>query len=330
MAIFKGSKGGAGSFKQTPDNLRSNDTFEGVMGVGIGPMKGPTKGLQSITLDGTAVENASGQLNYSDFVVNIGNGDPAEWPQKINLKLGAGAAPTQVGTSLTNPNASGTGPWTTKTLTNTNADFIDLRYVVSQLFRQDKKGIYATTATIEVQMKPTGSTTWVNPTIGSPSGTYSQGGVAIGNSIKTLVPRIYYNSSGQWKTGSSNFQITGKTTSAVVYELRLSVPNEGTYANTAWDVRCRLIERESLDADPNYEKRTLSWESMAAVYAGILGDHVDWKGVAWMQMYGKASDQLTGVPDVSGEWDTKIVSCPGVVYNPDTRQYTTAIWDGSW
>ncbi len=335
MAIFKGSKGSTGTFKQTPDNLRSNDTFEAVMGVAIGPLKGPTNGLKSLTIDGTAIENATGQMNLNDFVVNIGDGDPAQWPQKINLKLGAGAAPTQVGLSLTNPNVgttppTGPGPWVTKTLANTNADFIDIRFIAQQLFSQTKSGIFNATATIEIQLKPTSSTTWVNPTIGTPSGTYSPTGVTTGNSIKTLIPQSFYTSTGAWKAPVSNYQITGKTTSAAVYELRLGVPNEGVYANVAWDIRCRLIERETYDSDPNYEKRTISWESIAAVYGGVLGDHVDWRGVAWLQMYGKASDQLTGVPDVSGEWDTKIVSCPATVFNPTTRQYTGAVWDGSW
>lgn len=329
-AIFKGSKAGAGSFKQTPDNLRSNDTFEGVMGVAAGPLKGPTKGLQSITLDGTAVENATGEMNLKDFVVQIGDGDPAQWPQKINLKLGAGAAPTNVGLAFTNPNASAPGPWITKTLNNINADFIDLRFVVSQLYRQDKKGVYETTATLEIEMKPVGKTTWVNPTINTPTSTYNQTGISLANGVKGLFSKSYFNANNTWKTGTPNFAINGKTTSAAVYELRIGVPNEGVYADTGWDVRVRLRERETLDADPIYEKRSLSWESMAAVYAGVLGDHVDWKGVAWMQMYGKASDQLNGVPLVSGEWDTKIVSCPATVYNPTTRQYTGAVWDGSW
>jgi hypothetical protein len=70
---------------------------------------------------------------------------------------------------------------------------------------------------------------------------------------------------------------------------------------------------------------------MTAVFSNVLGDHEDWRGVAWMQLYGKASDSFNGIPDVDGVYDTKIVSVPpSSVYNPDTRQYTGAIWDGSW
>ena len=330
--LLRGSKGGGASFKQTPDNLRSNDTFEGVLAIGIGPMKGPKRGLKSIKLDGTAIENETGQLNFGDFVANIGNGDPAAFPQKIQLKLGVGGAPTQVGVALSNPATSpGTpGPWVTRTLNNTNAGFIDLRFIVSQLFRQDKKGIYNNTATLEIQMKPVGSGTWINPTTGTPQASYSEQGLAIGNT-KTLVPRSYFDAQGAWLGGSPNYGITGKTTSPAVYELRIAVPNEGNYADTAWDVSIRLLEPESVDNDPNFEKRSISWESMAAVYGKELGTHEDWRGVAWLQLYGKASDQLTGVPEVTGEWETKIVSVPpSNIFDPETRQYTSAIWDGSW
>jgi predicted phage tail protein len=343
--ILSGAKGGSSSFKQTPDNLRSIDTFEGVLGVCIGPVKGPTNGLKSIKLDGTAIENDSGDLNYGDFVAQLGDGDPAKFPQIITLKMGTGAAPMQIGLTLSNPNGpndssgnptppTGPGPWVTRTLANTGAQFIDLRFIVEQLYRQDKKGIYEETLTIEVQLKPVGSATWINPTLTTPTGTYNEQGGTKADIVRTLIPRSYYDASGNWKPGNQNFAITGKTTSAAVYELRLSVPNEGAYANTAWDLRCRLIERETYtggDDGEDQEKRTVQWESAAAVYGNTMGSQEDWRGLSWLQLYGKASDQLTGVPEITGEWDTKVVSVPPpTIYNPDTRQYTAGLWDGSW
>lgn len=335
--MFAGAKGGgSSSFKQTPDNLRSNDTFEGVLGLGIGPFKGPTRGLKSIKVDGTAIENETGQSNFQDFAATLGDGDPLKFPQRVQLKLGAGAAPTQVGLSL--PNDGGSNPiWITKTLANTNADFIDLRFIVQQLFRQDAKGIYTANATIEIQMKPTGSTTWINPTIGSGTGQYQEQGFnyddGFGGLLKQYVARSLYDQNGYYAPQSPNFVISGKTSSPAVYELRLAVPNTGPYANTSWDIRCRLLERESYTGgkdNADQEKRQLSWESMAAVYSKTLGEHEDWRGVAWLQLYGKASDQLTGVPEITGEYDTKIIKVPANVFNPDTRQYTGGVWDGSW
>lgn len=339
---FFGSKGGGGSFKQTPDNLRSEDTFEGVLGLGLGPFKGLTRGLKVVKVDGTAVENETGELNFKDFIVNVGDGDPLKFPQKVPLRLGAGASPLPVNLAVTNP-APGTtpGPWVTKTLTNTGAAFIDLRLIVSQLYRQTKDGIFDETASLEVQLKPVGSTTWINPNLSSGSSTaYNQDGYDAsyddGVYGKVYLPRSYFNSMGtDYASYSPHFKVTGKTTGPSIYELRIAVPRTGNYTSTAWDVRVRLIERDTYDngseTDNIQEKRTIQWESVAAVYPNELGTAEGWRGVAWMQLYGKASNQLTGVPSVTAEFDTKIVAVPtGTIFNPATRQYTPGIWDGSW
>jgi len=336
---IRGAKGSSSSFAQTPDNLRSIDTFEGLLGVAVGPIKGPTRGLKSIKVDGTAIENESGELNFGEFVANFADGDPTKFPQKVDLKLGAGASPVPVQLALANTNTgAGTGtpgPWVTKTVTNTGANFLDVRFVVNQLWRQDKKGIYNETATIEIQMKPTAATTWINPTITTPSGTYNEQGGSKSDITRRLIPEENFNLDGTWKTPTPNFPITGKTTSPTVFEVRISVPNEGAYAGTGWDIRCRLLQRDTYDngsdTDSQQEKRSLSWESVAAVYSTTMGDHEDWRGLSWLQLYGKASDQLTGVPEITGEYDTKIVPVPpSSIYNPDTRQYVPGVWDGSW
>lgn len=331
--MFAGAKGGSSSFKQTPDNLRSNDTFEGVLGLCVGPIKGPTRGLKSIKIDGTPIENETGQLNFQNFTAPYADGDPLKFPQRVQLKLGAGAAPSQVGLALRNE-GGGNPVWITRTLANTNASFVDLRMVVQQLFRQDAKGIYPATATIEIQMKPVGSTEWVNPTLGTATATYKEEGIQTDGAIRVLLPRADFDAAGKPRPGSQNYAITGKTTGPAVYELRIGLPNEGAYADTAWDIRLRLLERESYTGgkdNSDQEERNIVWESMAAVYGTILGEHEDWRGLAWLQLYGKASDALTGVPEVIGEYDTKVVSVPSAnVYNPDTRQYTPGVWDGSW
>lgn len=349
--LLKGSKGGgsgSGSFKQTPDTLRSDDTFEGVLGLAIGPLKGPKRGLKSIKVDGTAIENESGEKNLGDFLAIVGDGDPAKYPQKIALKLGAGAAPTAVNLAIPNTNPSSPGPWVTKTLTNTGANFIDLRFVVQSLYKQTDKGIYEDALTLDIEMKPTGSATWIDPTAAMPGTTYNEGGIPYnydyGDGISVLdiyIPASLFNPDGSWsstgQTGGgysgsgTGFPIRGKTTQQTVYEVRIAVPNTGDYEGVQWDIRVRLREKAEIDNENDVRRRIIAWESIAAVYSAILGEHVDWQGVAWMHLFGKASEQLTGVPEITGEWDTKIVSVPPIgVYNPDTRQYTGAMWDGSW
>lgn len=336
---FSGAKGGGGgSFKQRADTLRSNDTFEGVLVLCNGPILGPSDGLKSQKIDGTPIEDASGAANFKDVVMITADGDPLKFPQIATLKLGTGAAPVSVNLPVGNTVGGGSpGPWVTKTLPNTAADAVDLRFIVSQLYRQDKKGIYEATANLEIQMKPTGATTWINPNISVPASTYSGGGMSFigrdGSDLRAYIPEEYFDASGNWlpETNSGYIAINGKTTSAYVHELRIEVPNSGAYTNVGWDIRVRLREVDTLDADPNFEKRIIQWESLAAVYNQDLGDHPDWRGVAWAHIFGKASDQFSGAPEIEGVYKTKIVSVPPIaVYNPATRQYTGTTWDGSF
>jgi len=336
---ISGSKGGGGAFTQRPDSLRSDDTFEGLLGLCSGPIVGPTNGLKSIKIDGTPLEDVDGSSNFPGFVTVIANGDPLLWPQKPGLKLGNGAAPVPVNLQLSN--TTGTGVYVTKTVPNTGADFIDLRFVVSQLYRQTKKGIFEHTANLQIEMKPSGTATWVNPLINSPTvePVYSAFGIQFEEGIRLIPMRDEYsdvpNGSGEYErtyTATSGLlQIHGKTTSPYVHELRVAIPNTGDYAGVGWDIRVRLVELETVDDDPNFEKRTIQWESAAAVYKTDLGADEEWAGLAWLTLYGVASDKLTGVPEIWGEYDTKIVSVPNSsVYNPVTRQYTATTWNGSW
>lgn len=332
---FSGAKGGSGgSFKQRPDTLRSTDTFEGLLGLCAGPIKGLTHGLKSLKIDGTPLEDESGELNFENFLAIFADGNPASFPQKVDLRLGAGGSPVNVNLALSNTNSSGPGPWVTRTVGNLGADFLDLRIICNQLYRQDKKGIYEHTANVEIQLKPTGTVNWISPLLGTPSQSYSQSGTPTSwPGGRLYIPRNYYDTGGSYRPETNNgyFRIYGKTSSPAVHELRISVPNEGAYENVGWDIRCRLIEKESVEADPNFEKRMLTWESVSAGYNTPLGVTEPWRGLSWLQVYGKASDQLTGVPTIEGEYDTLIVPVPpSDVFNPETRTYSGAIWDGSW
>jgi predicted phage tail protein len=332
--FFSGSGGSSGGsdFTHTPDNLRSEDTFEGVLGLCAGPIKGPVGGLKGIKIDGTAVQNESGSENFPEFAAIWANGDPTQFPQKIEMRLGSAAAPQAVNTGLSNTNTgSGTstpGPWNARTLSNVAPHYIDLRFIVQQLFRQDKKGTWNTQATLEIQLKPSTATNWINPTTGD-QGAWTGGNV--GKSSGGISGLLSSFATDQSTTNNKNFVIKGKTTSPTVVELRLWVPNTGNYVSTTWDIRIRLLEREEYSNDDDIEQRQIVWESLAAIYDEEIGEEEDWRGLSWIQMYGKASDNLKGVPEVEVITDTKIVSVPpSSVFNPDTRAYTTTVWDGSW
>lgn len=337
-----GSKGGGGaSFVTKPDSLRSNDSFEILFGLGSGRWKGLVNGLKGLKINGVPMENADGTSNFQEIYAIFADGNPLE-QQLVNFKLGGGGGATQsVNTPLVNPNVGTPGPWVSGAISTLNANLIDLRFVVSQLFYQDKKSIRENTASIEIQMRPSGSATWINPFTAPVSNavTYNADGYNYTDSLfsnasyKLLAGRELFNANGTGfkASNSTNLQITGKTNSSYVKELRISVPSTGTYANKSWEVRARLIEKDTIDNNDIQERRAIAFESIAGIISTPLGNHPDWAGLVHMQVHGKASDQFSGFPEIEGIFDTKICKVPPPsVFNAATRAYTNATWDGSY
>lgn len=337
-----GSKGGSGSasFITKPDTLRSNDSFEILLGLGSGRWKGPTNGLKSIKINGVPMENADGTSNFEQVFAVFADGNPLE-NQLVTFNLGGGGSTQSVGTALANANASGPGGYVVGANTTPGVNFLDLRFVVQQLFYQDTKSQRETTATIQIEMRPSGSATWIN-IFAAPSGSttaYNPDGYAYSDdqtsaSMKLYVGRSLFNTNGTGflaSAGGTGLAITGKTNSAFVKEMRVAVPNTGSYANKTWEVRARLVEKDTVDNDTIQERRNIVFESITAVNTAPLGDHPDWDGLVWLQLHGKASNQFNGFPEIEGVFDTKICKVPpAAIFNPDTRAYTTATWDGSY
>ena len=334
-----GSKGGSGgaSFVTKPDTLRSNDSFEILLGLGSGRWKGLVEGLKGLKVNGVPLENTDGTSNFEDVAVIFADGNPLE-EQIVNFKLGGGGATQAVSTQLSNPNASGPGPWVSGAVATQNADFIDLRFVIQQLFYQDDKSIRENTANIEIEMRPSNSSTWVNIFTAPQSSTvtYDQDGFDFLEptwNARVYLSRSMFNVGGTGFKASVNpqLEVRGKTSSPYVKELRVKVPKEGDYANVGWEVRARLIEKDTVENDTIQERRIIAFESISAIIKEPLGDNSEWDGQVWMQVIGKASDQFNGFPELEGVFDTKICKTPPTtVWDPDTRVYTGTTWDGSY
>lgn len=337
-----GSKGGGGgsSFITKPDTLRSNDSFEILLGLGSGRWKGLVNGLKSLRINDIPMENADGTSNFQDIYAIFADGNPLV-DQMVSFKLGGGASSTTVNTQLANPNTSGPGPWVSGASPSLGVNFIDLRFVVQQLYYQDTKGIRENTANIEIEMRPSGTSTWINPfaaplsntTAYDPNG-YDYNDPEFGGAYYTAyLGRGLFNPSGiGFRASASNYvPITGKTSSSYVKELRIAVPNTGAYANKSWEVRARLVEKDTVDSGDIQERRLVAFESIAGVSNAPVGDHPDWDGLVWLQLHGKASDQFSGFPEIVGDFDTKICKVPPLaVFNPDTRAYTATTWAGDY
>lgn len=326
--------GGGGSAKNIPDNLRSTDTFEAIVGLGSSRMVLAPGGLQNLFLDNVPVEDGNGNPNFSEFQAVLFDGDPTIL-NPVNLSLGQSSGPVTVGLNITNKNSNGPGEWVTGAVTQPGANFIDIRFVVQALYTSTKNGTTSNTASLEIQMRPAGATTWVNPLAGEPAPVYTGDGLLSEILGAILYPsRSYWNADGTgWANPNDYLAITGKTTSAYIKELRIAVPNTGAYKNKTWQVRARLREIDYVlygSDNQNEDRRTIQFESVTSVNTADIGGTEEWRGLSYVKVYGKATDQLTGVPDITGIYDIgRHLVPPESVWNPLTRLYTGATWDGA-
>lgn len=154
--ILRGSKGG-GSNKpptRTPDNLRSKDTVEVIMGVSEGPIKGlADDSAENFFLGDTPLLNASGQLNFGDFELLLYPGYGVN--ERIRPALGGITSNTQVGVQLANQTP------VVRTGQTTNIDYLELRFVIPQLYKQTEDGdVYANTLRLKIEYKPSNEANW--------------------------------------------------------------------------------------------------------------------------------------------------------------------------
>ncbi len=323
-------------FHNNPDNLRSTDTFEVLLGLTTSRATLAPGGLKNFLVDGVPVEDGQGNASFQDLTISLFDGDPTI-VDPVKLVLGQSSGPTTVNLTVGNSYENGQpGDWVNAAITSIGAEFIDLRFVVQQLYSQTKKGIYDNTASLEVEMRASGTSTWVNPMadlteVSNPSIQKKLFGGR--TTYQSNPPWLAQLTSGQWVDPNSPYmRITGKTTSAYVRELRVQVPSTGAYAGKSWQVRVRLIERDyqvSGSDGENEDRRTITWESISPVSTAPLGGTEEWRGLSYAQVFGKATDQINGIPELTGIYDLgRYHVPPSTVWDPEERIFSGEAWDG--
>lgn len=142
----------------------------------------------------------------------------------------------------------------------------------------------------------------------------------------TVLFRIQYRKSSEtdWKdyNGQSQVSVTGKTATGYVKDFIIPVD----VANVDYDVRVTKISPDNVQG-VHENVAVLSWESFQVVRLG----EQQFDDVAFMHIYGKASNQFTQVPEFSGVFDGIVVRVP-TNYNPVTRVYADGgtPWDGTF
>jgi len=154
-ALTKFRKSGSGDTPtRTPDNLRSKDTVEVVVGLGMGPIKGPAYGLKGIYVGDTPIQNQNDSYNFKNFEYWFRPG--AANDEAVKFRLGGQTNSTTVNVNL----YSGT-PVVRQT-PHGNIDAIKFRIVInSLLWQQDDGDVYQNTAKFKLEYKAASSATWL-------------------------------------------------------------------------------------------------------------------------------------------------------------------------
>lgn len=136
----------------TPDNLRSVDKVEVILGICEGPIVGPSDGERSIFIGDTPLQNQAGTSNFPGFEAEFFPGDPV--PEPVVPKLGGRAQSTSVNVQLA------WNEFVTRQGVATQIDYLEVRILIDRLFVQNTKGTFNHTVEFDIQYKPSSSTVW--------------------------------------------------------------------------------------------------------------------------------------------------------------------------
>ena len=346
-------RGGGGKPKtppaptQTPDNLRSEDEIEMVLGITEGPWRGLTNGDKSLQIGDTVLERQDGGRNFEEFKATVYHGEAN--PDPLIFKLGGEASNYQVGIATSH------GIPLTRQTDHGNIDAIDIRMVVNQLYKSvetgKNTGIFDYRFDFKIRYKPLSATDWAEwdfasyMTPGSPNphvstwdtdwseDSYFEDGYwydpqDFGRSWSsgaflsaiTWAQEQRENQPGPPPSAYNGIGISGKTTSPYVKEYRIPVPRIPEPYLIQIE---RITPDSSLSGDPRYYAE-VTWES----FQTIDMSQKRYPHTGFLQINAKSTDQFTSVPTISGEGDGMLVKVP-TNFDPDTRQYT-GIWDGQF
>jgi len=154
---FSGAKGGGGGSAQaavrTPDNLRSKDTVEVILGIAEGPIYGLKDGAKSFYIGDTQLQNVNGAFNFSTVQLQVRPGTDAD--EAIIPMLGGQSSNSSVNVTLFK------GTAVTRQTQSGAIDFIDVRMVISHLESVTDTGSYGTSVTFSIEYKALSSGTWI-------------------------------------------------------------------------------------------------------------------------------------------------------------------------
>ena len=207
---FQGSKGGGDAPAQTttPDNLRSKDTFELLLGLCEGPIKGLQDGDKSLLVGDTSLQSQGGDYNFTAFVSDVFSG--VDEPEDVKFVLGGASKNYSVGLPLA------TQLPVTRTTDPGEFDYIEVRINFSRLLKSSSSGTFNNTVEFEIEYKPTDQAGGWLPFYSTPLSISGKTTSVYGKDFRKKVPRI---------TGSYDIRVTKYTTENT----------EENFSDISWD-----------------------------------------------------------------------------------------------
>ena len=359
-----GDSGGAPpAAVRTPDNLRSQDAFEIILGLCEGPISGLYQ--NQFYIGETLLYDTNGNLNFSDFILKYYPGDRLP-DYTITPTLGGQSRGTSVATHLAQNIP------VVRTTQTGHLDFIDIRLTVAGLYMQDSGGVHTSNIDLKLEYKPQSSSVWDTPYVQSLQVDTNPTSVTTGFSANVTPPTNvgYTDTNGFWQgtylSETVSYRLVGASTwttlqtvtapTTVVkyglaegsYEIMISagtidavdvfksdpVSISGkTTSSYVKDVRfpvARISEPYQIritKTNPDSNGDTIcdiSWES----FQEILAETYTFPGTAAVHLTGRASNQFSSIPDFSGIYDGLLINVP-TNYDPIAKTYS-GTWDGTF
>lgn len=337
----------------TPDNIRSTDHLEFVLGIGQGRFKGlKGKSAKNFYVGDTPLMSPDGVANFANFNLDFYDGDGinntvvlsqtgAALSHQVNVTLTKNTPVVRQGTvsaSVTNvlvlptegdyigkvyyvtedgsTRAMGYWLWTDKGWRRTNnpyVNFLQFRFVISQLYSQNKSGNYNHSADVKVEIKRSDQ----------PDTDYVP--AFYRNSAGTLLTRKIGGGAVDEPAPSSpgiidSIQFYGKTQQQASKVYRVPVQA----SNVPYTIRVTLLTDSEYQNGDQINKATIALESFQEITSAAL--RLD--DLAFVHATAQATDQFSSLPDFAGVYECMMVRVPSN-YDPETRVYT-GTWDGTF
>ncbi len=211
---------------RTPDNLRSTDRVEFILGLCEGPIKGLRNGHQDLLINGSPIEDVQGNSSIGDFAFRFLPGASSD--ETIVPILGGFSNPSPVNQALhfIKPLAGHdpiTSPITHRlpaaSSSNTPTTAVEVRLAINQLYYQNDAGIFGSSMEFRIDWKLASESSYL----------------------------LY-----------GNITISGKTTSTYIKDIRIPI----TATTEAIDIQ---VTKLSYDGDGATTANDLFWESVQAI-----------------------------------------------------------------